>query len=72
MKTLTDFSYDTALVGVTHDNRAVYDFNKMVDWLVETQNFTYEESIEWIECNTIRALPYFGEGTPIIMYPLMD
>ena len=44
----------------------------MVNWLVETQNFTYEESIEWIECNTIRALPYFGKGSPIIMYPLMD
>ena len=42
----------------------------MIDWLVETQNFTYEEAIEWIEENTIRALPYFGEGAPIIMYPL--
>ena len=40
--------------------------------LNKIQNFTYEESIEWIECNTIRALPYFGEGSPIIMYPLMD
>lgn len=44
----------------------------MVDWLVETQNFTDEEAIEWIEINTIRALSYFGEGAPIIMYPLMD
>lgn len=70
--TLTNFSYDTALIGVTDDNRAVYDFNKMVEWLVETQNFTYEESIEWIECNTIRALHYFGDGSPIIMYPLVD
>lgn len=42
----------------------------MVDWLVETQNFTYEESIEWIEVNTIRALSYFGAYAPIIMYPL--
>lgn len=67
---LTNFSYDTALIGVSHDNRAIYDFNKMIDWLVETQNFTYEESIEWIEYNTIRALSYYGENTPIIMYPL--
>ena len=72
VKYLTNFSYDTALIGVTDDNRAVYDFEKMIDWLVETQNFTCEEAIEWIECNTIRALPYFGEGAPIIMYPLMD
>lgn len=72
VKYLTDFSYDTALIGVSDDNRAVYDFNKMVEWLIKTQNWTSEEAIEWIEYNTIRALPYFGEGSPIIMYPLMD
>ena len=72
VKYLTNFSYDTALIGVSDDNRAVYDFEKMVEWLVETQDFTDEEAIEWIECNTIRALPYMGEDAPIIMYPLMD
>lgn len=72
VKYLTNFSYDTALIGVTDNNIAVYDFNKMVDWLVETQNFTDEEAIEWIEVNTIRALPYMGEDAPIIMYPLID
>lgn len=25
---LTNYSYDTALIGVTEDNRAVYDFEK--------------------------------------------
>lgn len=70
VKYLTNFSYDTALIGVTDDNRAVYDFDKMVEWLIEVERFTYEESVEWIEYNTIRALPYFGEDAPIIMYPL--
>lgn len=28
VKFLTNFSYDTALIGVTEDNRAVYDFEK--------------------------------------------
>ena len=72
VKYLTDFSYDTALIGVSDDNRAVYDFDKMIDWLMETQHFTDEEAREWIEINTIRALSYFGEGAPIIMYPLND
>ena len=72
VKYLTDFSYDTALIGVSDDNRAVYDFDKMIDWLMKTQNFTDEEAIEWIEVNTIRALPYYGENAPLIMYPLMD
>ena len=43
----------------------------MVDWLIETQNFTQEESVEWIEYNTIRALSYVNGDTPIIMYPLI-
>lgn len=67
---LENYSYDDALIGVTEDNRAVYDFNKMVDWLVETEGFSPEEAIEWIEYNTIRALTYAGSGAPVIMYPL--
>lgn len=37
MKYLTDFSYDDALISVTHDNRAVYDYEKMVEWLISTE-----------------------------------
>lgn len=65
---LTDFSYDDALIGVTHDNRAVYDFDKMVQWLVETEGFSEEEAIEWIEYNTVRALGYAGANAPVILY----
>ena len=72
VKYFTNFSYDTALIGVTEDNRAVYDFEMMVEWLVETQGFTQEEAIEWIDYNTIRALPYMGYDAPIIMYRLID
>lgn len=32
---LRDFSYDSALVGISDDNRAIYDFYKMVEWLME-------------------------------------
>lgn len=69
---LKDYSYDDALIGVTEDGRAVYDFDKMVRWLVETEGFTDLEAIEWIEYNTIRALPYFGDKAPLIMYPLPE
>lgn len=65
---LDNYSYDDALIGVTEDNRAVYDFDKMVTWLEENEGMTTEEAIEWIEYNTIRALPYAGYGAPIIMY----
>lgn len=70
IKYLVNESYDDALVGVSDDGRAIYDYDKMVDWLVDKYDWTDEEAVEWIEYNTIRALPYFGEGAPIIMYPL--
>lgn len=72
IKYFTNFSYDTALIGVSEDNRAVYDFDLMVEWLIETKDFTQDEAIEWIEYNTIRALPYMGSGAPIIMYRLIE
>ena len=65
-----NYSYDDALIGVTEDRRAVYDFDKMVDWLCSTEGFSYDEAVEWIEYNTIRSLPYAGDGAPIIMYRL--
>ena len=70
VKYLTDFSYDTALIGVTDSNQAVYDYQKMVEWLMEHEGMTADDAAEWIDYNTIRAIPYMGEGAPIVMYPL--
>lgn len=67
---LSNYSYDDALIGVTEDNRAVYDFDLMVEWLMQHEGFSYEDAVEWIEYNTLRALPYAGETAPIIMYRL--
>lgn len=63
-------SYDDALVGVTEDGRAVYDFDKMVAWMAVTWGITRDEAVEWIEYNTIGALPSAGPKGPLIMYSL--
>ena len=63
-------SYDDALIGVSEDNRAVYDYYKMVERLMKEEDWTEEEAEDWVNYNTIRALPYMGEGTPIIMFPV--
>lgn len=65
-------SYVTAVAGLTDDGRVVYDFDEMVNFLVETDGMEPEEAIEFIEYNTIRAIPYFGPNAPIVMYPIMD
>ena len=67
---LSSMGYDDALIGVTENNRAVYDFNKMVDCLVRDDGMSEEEAVEWIEYNAVRSLPYFGTAAPIIMYPI--
>ena len=67
---LSNYSYDDALIGVTTDNRAIYDYDKMVEWLCNTQDISVEDAMEWIDYNTIRALSYAGDKGPIIMYKL--
>ena len=67
-----NFDYSDAFIGVSIDDRAVYDYDKMVEWLIEKQGFTTEEAVEWIDYNTIRALPYCGEKAPIIVYGIKN
>ena len=62
--------YDDAIIGVTSDNRVVYEFEKMVECLMNKYEWSDIEAIEWIEYNTIRALPYFGAKAPIVMYSI--
>lgn len=64
--------YDSAIVGVTDEGNVVYDFNKMVDHLMEHDGMERDEAVEFIEYNTVRALPYAGEGAPIIITMLED
>lgn len=61
-------AYDNSIIGVSFQGRAIYDFDKMVKELMNDEGWTEEEAIEWIEYNTIRALPYGGEKTPMVVY----
>lgn len=67
---LDGYEYDEALIGVTTDGRAVYEFEKMVECLVNKEGWSDIDAIDWIEYNTIRSLPYFGSKAPIIIYSL--
>lgn len=66
-----NFAYDDAIIGISSDGKAVYDYEKMVEDLVINEEFTYEEAEEWIDYNTVRYLPYIGENAPIVMYPIL-
>ena len=55
------------IVGVDVDGHVVYSYDKCVDCMIK-HGMTDEEAIEWIDYNTIRAIPYMGEHKPIMMY----
>lgn len=67
-----DPNYDDAIIGVSAvDDRVIYDFDKMVQCLVKEDGMSEEEAIEFIEYNTLRAIPYMPNG-PIVLNRLIE
>ena len=60
---------DEAIIGISHDGRAIYDYDLLVKAFMKSDNMSEEEAIEWIDYNTIRSLPY-QQNAPIVMYNL--
>lgn len=58
--------FNEAIIGVTTDDRAVYDYDLMVESLAKKDNISLDEAQEFIDYNTVRALPYMSNA-PIIM-----
>ena len=64
--------FDKGIVGFTEDYKhIIYDIELLIESLAESytdsENPT-SDAIEWIEFNTIRALPYMdSEHRPILM-----
>jgi len=59
-------SFDAAIIGVSigdNPRRVVYDTGQMVDILVQKENLTKEEALEFLEFNTFSA--HVGDQTPI-------
>lgn len=60
--------YDSAIIGVSHDDRVIYDYDAMIASLMLEDDMTMEEAMDFIDYNTLRALPYSGPDGPIVMY----
>lgn len=62
-------TYCDAVIGISENGQVAYSYNKMVKHLMNEDNMTEEEAIEFIDYNTIRALPYVSGNTrPIVIY----
>lgn len=62
--------YLSAIIGITEDGRLIYSYPKMVEYLMLADGMEHEEAMEFIDYNTIRALPYAGKMAPIVMYEI--
>ena len=65
-------SYDTAITGISSNGNLIYDYELMVNYLIEHDNMSYEDAVEFIDYNTIRAIDYMGEFKPIVMMNIED
>jgi hypothetical protein len=68
--------YITAVIGYdANSGRIIYDYNKMVEYLVDGGMVNDDpdyggpeiDAIEWIDYNTVRSLPYY-KPSPIVLY----
>ena len=65
--------YDSAIIGYDENSqRIIYDYEKMVEHLMDKDGMTYEEAVEFIDYNTVRACPYMGSNAPIILRNIND
>lgn len=67
----TGDDFDTAIAGYTDNNQIIYSYDKMVEWYMDKYDVDDVTAMEWIDYNTIRAIPYMGPTQPIIMYSLI-
>ena len=62
-------SFDDSIIGLTEDNRVVYDYDLMVQEFSKDANISWADAIEFIEYNTIRSLPHIKEQVrPVIIF----
>lgn len=62
--------YDDAIIGVSHDDRVIYDYDKMLEHLIGSEDMSIEEAADFISYDTIRSLSYAGSEAPIVMFGL--
>ena len=60
-------SYISAVVGISTDGRLIYSRDLMARYLSRKDGMSELDAEEFIDFNTVGALPNMGEKAPIIM-----
>lgn len=64
--------YDSAIIGVSHDDRVIYDYDKMIKYLMDVEHMSIEDAVDFISYDTIRSLSYRGNDAPIVMFGIWE
>ena len=54
-------------ISIFNKTIACYDINKCIEILIEDNNMSQEEAVEYLDFNVLGA--YVGEHTPAFLYP---
>ena len=65
-------SFDNSIIGLTFDDRVVYDWNSMIYEFMRDTNCSYEDASEYISYNTLYAEHDIDYAPVIIMYDRND
>jgi len=66
--------YDNSILGVTEGGHVVYSYDKMIEEHMEDEKCSYEEAVEWLDYNTMRAIPYMASvgAAPIVVMDTVE
>lgn len=59
-----------AIIGVTTDDRLVYSYERITECLMETDEISEEDAIEYIDYNIVGSLNPNIEESPIIIHEI--
>ena len=59
-----------AIIGVTTDDRLVYSYERITECLMETDEISEEDAIEYIDYNIVGSLNPHIEESPIIIHEI--
>lgn len=58
--------FDNSIIGISQDNRIVYDLDKMIEEFMQDNGCSYTTALEYIGYNTLRVLEYYKDA-PILI-----
>lgn len=64
VKIFKEPTYETAFIGMTSDDKPVYDYDKMLEFLQKKHGMSIDEAMDFISFND----SFRDSDTPIILY----